>query len=380
MCRICTTNRTFYFNDFEITSMKFINKLDPSSKKFVCPNCKKKTFVRYLEVETLNYLADVYGRCDRESECSYHNIPPIGKMAFSIPFLSLNSITDKAFKLTADDGTIHIVPKSVILEQNENSCFIAEWFLKNSKLSYLTNECKLFEKEGISNVFILKEPIADVIPDSHSLELLDKLYCNDSITDNLTEFLKTRFTAEEVFKVKQDYFITATNIPWDKSTVFWRIDNNETIRCGKIMQYDKGTGKRIKEPNNKTTWIHKYHDKPDFKLSHCLFGLHLIMEDYSKIIAITESEKTAIIMSLFIPDYIWLATGGKGNLKFEMLQPIKKRKIILFPDKSEYKDWLVKASELNANGFKVSVSDILENTEYPKGFDLADLYLSLENE
>ena len=104
------------------------------------------------------------------------------------------------------------------------------------------------------------------------------------------------------------------------------------------------------------------------------------MEDYSKIIAITESEKTAIIMSLFIPDYIWLATGGKGNLKFGGLQPNKKRKIILFPDKSEYKDWLVKASELNANGFKVSVSDILENTEYPKGFDLADLYLSLENE
>lgn len=380
MCRICTTNKTFYFNDFEITKMKFFNKLDSSSKKFVCPNCNKKTFVRYLEVETLNYLAEGFGRCDRESECSYHKSPPIGKIGFSIPFLSLTSVTDKAYKLIADNGTIHIVPKSVILELNENSCFITEWFLKNSKISYLTNECKLFEKDGIANMFIPKEPRPEVIPDYHSLELLDKLYCNGLITDNLTEFLKTRFTAEEVFKVKQDYFITATNTPWVNSTVFWRIDNNETVRCGKIMQYDKCTGKRIKEPNNRTTWIHKYHEIPSFKLSHCLFGLHLITEDYSKTIAITESEKTAIIMSRFIPNYIWLATGGKGNLKFELLRPIKRRKIVLFPDKSEYNDWLRKATELNLKGFKVSVSDILENTHYPKGFDLADLYLSLENE
>jgi hypothetical protein len=360
--------------------MKFPNKLDTSSKKFVCPNCNKKTFVRYLEVETRNYLAAEFGRCDRESECSYHKSPLIGKAGYSIPFLSLTSITDKAYKLTAENGTIHIVPKTVVMEQNENSCFIAEWFLKNSKLSYLTSECKIFEKDGKVNVFIPAEPTPKVIPDSHSIELLDKLYCNDSNTDNLTEFLKTKFTDKEVFKMKQDYFITATNIPWDNSTVFWRIDNNETICCGKIMQYDKCTGRRIKEPNNRTTWIHKYYEPPSFKLSHCLFGLHLIAEDYSKIIAITESEKTAIIMSQFIPDYIWLATGGKGNLKLELLQPIKNRKIVLFPDKSEYNDWLDKATALNSKGFKISVSDILENTDYPNGFDLADLYLSLENE
>jgi hypothetical protein len=359
--------------------MKFSNKLDPSSKKFVCPNCNKKTFVRYLEVETLSYSADEFGRCDRESECSYHKSPAIGKIGYSIPFLSLISLTDKAYKLTAENGTIHIVPKPVIIEQNENSCFIAEWFLKNSKLSYLNNECKIFEKDGIANVFIPKEQVNKVIPDYHSLELLDKLYCNDLNADNLTEFLKTKFTDEEVFKVKQDYLITATNTPWNNSTVFWRIDNNETICGGKIMQYDKYTGKRIKEPNNKTTWIHKYHDKTSFKLSHCLFGLHLIVEDYSKIIAITESEKTAIIMSRFIPEYIWLATGGKGNLKLELLQPVKKRIIVLFPDKSEYNDWLSKATELNSKGFKISVSDILEDTDYPKGFDLADLYLSLDN-
>ena len=88
-----------------------------------------------------------------------------------------------------------------------------------------------------------------------------------------------------------------------------------------------------------------------------------------------ESEKTAIIMSLFIPDYIWIATGSKQNLKFELLKPIKKRNIVLFPDKGEYINWLNKATELNAIGFKIAVSDLIEQTDFENGFDLADYYL-----
>jgi hypothetical protein len=49
--------------------------------------------------------------------------------------------------------------------------------------------------------------------------------------------------------------------------------------------------------------------------------LHLINESTKNKIAIVESEKTALIMSLFLPDYIWMATGSKSNLKKEMLLP-----------------------------------------------------------
>lgn len=61
------------------------------------------------------------------------------------------------------------------------------------------------------------------------------------------------------------------------------------------------------------------------------------------------------------------------------MQPIKNRKIVLFPDKSEYNDWLNKATAINPKAYKISVIDILENTDYLNGFDLADLYLSLDN-
>lgn len=50
---------------------------DKSSKKFVCPNCNKKRFVRFVNTETNNYLEDIYGRCDSETSCGYFVKPNI---------------------------------------------------------------------------------------------------------------------------------------------------------------------------------------------------------------------------------------------------------------------------------------------------------------
>jgi hypothetical protein len=106
-----------------------------------------------------------------------------------------------------------------------------------------------------------------------------------------------------------------------------------------------------------------------------LFGLHRINEDYQKTIGIVESEKTAIILSIFIPEYIWIATGSKQNLKFDLFKPLKKRKIVLFPDKGEYLYWNNKAAELNAIGFRIGVSEYLEKQcNFEAGTDLADVY------
>ena len=50
-------------------------RLDTSSQKFICPKCEKKTFVRFVETETLAYLSNDLGRCDRESNCGYFSRP-----------------------------------------------------------------------------------------------------------------------------------------------------------------------------------------------------------------------------------------------------------------------------------------------------------------
>jgi hypothetical protein len=49
--------------------MKYNYQFDTSSKKFICPNCLKKRFVKYIDANG-NYLHDNYGKCDRP-KCGY---------------------------------------------------------------------------------------------------------------------------------------------------------------------------------------------------------------------------------------------------------------------------------------------------------------------
>jgi hypothetical protein len=61
-------------------SEKFPFHLDKTSKKYICPQCNKKRFVIYVNAETLEPINEyAFGRCDRESECGYHNAPQIEK-------------------------------------------------------------------------------------------------------------------------------------------------------------------------------------------------------------------------------------------------------------------------------------------------------------
>lgn len=354
----------------------FKYSLDRSSKKFICPNCNKKTFVKFIEVETGALLTDDFGRCDREQNCNYYKAPPKGIKYYLIDVLSLKDISTKAIKIVDLNGVIEFVPKSQILEQSTNNCWVSEWFLKNSKIQYLTNEFKFCYSNLVNYVNELKEVIRPEIKQSfHSLELLDKMYNDEPQIDNFTEFLNRNFSKDKVFRAKQNYFITGTNYFWNNSTIFWQINNYEQIQSGKIMNYDRYTGKRIKEPYNRINWVHKATNEVEFNIKQCLFGLHRINEDYQKTIAIVESEKTAVIMSILLPHYIWLATGSKSNFNTEMLKPLKKRIVISFPDKGEYNNWLNTATELNAFGFNIGVSDLLEQTDFENGFDLADYYL-----
>jgi len=53
--------------------------LQKGSSKSVCPECGRKTFVRYIDSVTGECLPSQFGRCDRESKCGYHNKPVFEK-------------------------------------------------------------------------------------------------------------------------------------------------------------------------------------------------------------------------------------------------------------------------------------------------------------
>jgi len=202
-----------------------------------------------------------------------------------------------------------------------------------------------------------------------SLSVLEKHFLNE-VDCNLIKFLSTRFDTHQIRKARFDYLLSSIR----NNTIFWQIDQIERVRSGKIMEYNQTTGKRIKDENGKAhiNWIHKQ----PYNLKQCLFGLHLTKEDKSKTIAIVESEKTAVIMSMFVPEFLWIATGSKSGFKIEYLSSIKLRKIIAFPDKGCYKEWFDKALEMNNFGYNITTSDMIENTDCEDGLDIADLYLN----
>ena len=66
-------------------------------------------------------------------------------------------------------------------------------------------------------------------------------------------------------------------------------------------------------------------------------------------------------MSLFVPEYFWMATGSKHNLKLELLGPIKNENNVVYTDKGEFADWNKKVIELKKLGFQIECSVIVQN-------------------
>jgi len=187
--------------------------------------------------------------------------------------------------------------------------------------------------------------------------------------NNFIKYLFDLFPPDVVNGLVSRYFI-GTSKHWSGSTVFWQIDTQGRIRTGKIMLYNPDTGKRVKEPYDYITWIHAAHKLNNFNLKQCFFGEHLLQES-GKPVALVESEKTAIISSVYFPQLVWIAAGSLNNINPEKCQVLRSRNVTLFPDCKGFKKWYQRAKEMNFN-----CSDLLECKatphEHAQGFDLVD--------
>jgi hypothetical protein len=140
------------------------------------------------------------------------------------------------------------------------------------------------------------------------------------------------------------------------------------------MLYSPTTGKRVKNLELPVYWVHKALKQPEFELRQCLFGEHLLI-DKTNPVAIVESEKTAVIASVYLPQFIWVAVGSLTNLNAEKCSILKGRTVTLFPDLNGFEKWSSKAKELSHLAI-FTVSDLLERkateAEKKQGFDLAE--------
>lgn len=303
-------------SDYRFIPEKYAGK----SSRHTCPRCHKKhQFTRYVDTRSNEYIHDDVGICNRSVKCGYH-YPP--KQYFQD--LKHNTINPK---VTAK-------PKKLIKTNKTNQ-----------KYSYLKYNNVISTKIIKSNTFY------KAFPNLHSDEFENILKLYRLGTHKNTNYL--------------------TNAP-----IFWQIDLENRVRTGKIIQYN-AKGKRVKGQQN---WYHRIYHKNSFNLKQVPFGLHLLNKHPAKKIAIVESEKTAILMSLAIPEFNWLAVGSCQNLSFNMLKLIKNKDVILFPDADKYELWKSKIPKLPKSNF-YHLSELLYTyaTDYEKkeDYDLADYYLRI---
>lgn len=310
-----------------------LEKYKGNQSRHTCPSChQSREFVRYINTETGQHISPECGKCNRGSKCGYH-------------------LTPKMFFLS--NPTLLTVKKPTL-----------------TNIRVKTNISKFKDSFPVKPDYI-----------SHNLLIKG---CQNSRNNSLVKFLINLFPedTEIVFQNLNKYFIGT----FDGRTCFWQIDRNRRIRTGKLITYNPETGKRLKKPD--PSWVHAELKKrgeipKNFKLLQCFFGEHLLIDETRKQIAIVEAEKTALIASIYFPEFIWLACGSRQSLTVEKLKIFIGRNIVLYPDADSFKLWEKITWDARKLGLEVRISTLIEKyateNEKQNGFDLAD-YLILQQQ
>ncbi len=312
-------------------------QLDTSSKKWKCPFCNQKTWVRYTHTSSPNdYLEEKYGRCDREVKCG-----------------------------------IHTKPGGINFEKN--------WSLHNH---------------------IEQPPVFTPIPKDVYTSYREADHSKNMFLNNLKNNNQSSIPSELIDEVSQLYRIgTITSTYFHGAVCFPYIDHNDVINAVQVMLYDR-LNKRKKQnflhsiieseyrQRNQllSKWIGKY--KENESKVNCFYGAHLLKQFPNNPVALVESAKTAVIATLYfglpknVQDIIWLGTYSSKAIGLSKIKPLKNRTVLLIPDLSKddklSEAWVTtfKSHQKYVKGLNFKLVNYLDqiatNEEKDQGLDLAD--------
>lgn len=343
-------------------------------KKLRCPQCGALSFVPYIFEDSGEAVdLDECGRCDHQESCGYHKPP--GEYFREYP------------ERRPDNGMTPEERREAWQKHKDN----------------LRHEHQLQERARLEKEILGEEaPEAPTMPENkpnpgiirHSWKIVQNCEKRAYNWQNhpFFRFLVCRFGWEKVEEVFKLYHIGA-----DKQgrTIFWQIDTEGEVHAGKIIKYNED-GHRAKNPDGTpepgaATWVHSKLQKAglmatDLELQQCLFGEHLLklnVDDIPEGVCLVEAEKTAVICALYKPQYIWIATGGKYNLKPEKLDALQRyvqatRPLLVYPDLGAFDDWKARL-EVLGDWMPYRISTLLEEVatdeDRAKGLDLADFII-----
>jgi hypothetical protein len=356
----------------------------PASRKR-CPQCgKPNEFALYINLSNGDPIDETCGRCNRENGCGYHLTP-------------------------------------------------GEFFKQNPERNKA--EARNGQLIGSQRHFSAPEPEKpiDFIP----LELVEqsvKAYEHN----NFYKFLHSLFGPVVATDRVKVYLIGSSHrVLWKDATVFWQIDTEGRARQAKLMLYNPDTGKRLKAGNaalihtasnfwrvmkaaRPEDWQHlmtgnqqgdyseielfedaakvygRYlsAETRNLNLRPCFFGEHLLAEYPRAVVNICESEKTAILASVYFPapEFVWIAAGASNGVRWNeqaTFEVLRNRKVILWPDlgfanrektMTFFDKWAERAERISAvMPCTIRVSNFLETKATPEriaaGYDFADYLL-----
>ena len=208
-----------------------------------------------------------------------------------------------------------------------------------------------------------REFIAPRAIDFVAKEIVEATF-NQYKTNVFFMYLVKTFGMEVAYQLRDDYYIGTAK---GGGTIFWQQDNRDRFRTGKVMYYNSN-GRRNKD---RMSWFVHKQIADDFNYRQCFFGLHLV--DGDKPVALCESEKTAVMMSVYMPEYTWIASGGSEMLSMERLSELKRLDMV-FADHGQFKKWEHKTRHFNRE-MDVTVEQAVQGGVLPDGADILDLML-----
>ena len=189
-------------------------------------------------------------------------------------------------------------------------------------------------------------------------------YLNEKITmqDSFSRSMIELFGREKTSEIVRMYRLGAYELYYGYPAVmFPNININGDILDIKIQSYDCNPYSSLffHKIDNICFWLKSYLLNKDdidkdkiFKSSkagssprgsgergYCLFGEHPIKAFPSKTVLLTESAKNACVCAAAYPRYLCIATGNKNMLKREVLEVLRGRNVLVFPDNDAFDEW-----------------------------------------
>ena len=332
--------------------------LEKGSRKHSCPQCGRKTFVRYIDKTTGEYLPEQYGRCDHEQSCGYH----------------LNPLKDGHYKRNGNTPAPVRLPRRLQAPPKQPPT---------------------------------AAPV--VIPDEVYRPYEAAGLCSGFVR-NLRQNVPFPFPDTDISKAVQLYRLGAVSGGYMAGAVcFPFIDTHGNIRAVQVKQFDEANHTTAttflhsmletyyKQRGGVPDWLQRYTEQE--KRVTCLFGAHLLKAYPRNPVALVEAPKTAVVGTLYhgFPDEssnnpVWVAVYNKSSFTYDKLKALEGRRVEVFPDLSKradgethgatFQEWKRKAEALQREHprlvfcFNDYLEQVATDEQRAAGLDLADFLIN----